>query len=67
MRERDVAHLDIFIGPFVEELDVADFCGDFFGQHGPAVDWVFDLDLALAVVRHVCESALASGCMRLAT
>ena len=31
--------------PTVEELDAAELCGDFFGQHGPAGGCVFDFDL----------------------
>lgn len=50
-RQADVSDFDILVGPLVEELDGADFLGDFLGEDlVPA--GVLDLDFA--VVGHGC-------------
>lgn len=51
LRQGDISDFDILVRPFVEELDRADFVGDFLGQHLVAAR-VLDLDLA--IVGHDC-------------
>lgn len=51
VRQRNVSDLNIFVAPFVEELDGPDLSGDILGQDSVTRDGHFDFDLA--VVRHL--------------
>lgn len=43
-RQRDVADLNILVGPFVEEFDASDLFGDILGQHHIPT-WAVNFDL----------------------
>lgn len=51
-RQGDISNFDVLVRPFVEELDGADFVGDFPRQHLVAAG-VLNLDLA--IVGHCCR------------
>lgn len=50
-RQGDISDLNIFITPFIEQLDAADFRRDILGKNGVGATGA--LDLNLTVVRHV--------------
>lgn len=50
-RQGDVANLDVFVGPLIEQLDGSDLCCDILGQDWVSLVGALDLDL-LSVVRH---------------
>lgn len=53
IRERDVPDLNVLVAPFVEQLDAANFVGDFLGEDRVA-GGALDFDFA---VRHDCGCA----------
>ena len=50
VRQGNVSNLNIFVAPLVEELDAADFVGNFFWKDRIGGTGVFDLNLS--VIRH---------------